>query len=278
MKLPAFVRQITAKKNGRRPRRSSDSPSSEDDAAVVGLHLDRSGGKIEKEELAPKQAPTSIGTGTEAVPPRNIPSIDEFSSEPEHHFEDATSSPSSHDQHLETKYTAALPQRQNSVSLLNDDLSQITNSKFELSRSLSLLPTRRMPRKKFMGSLSMSMASLSHGMENATGKCPFKHGTVYSGPYPGYVHGNPKRGICPNGCKAEINRVITEGESTAETMMREAMEYLELYYHERNEDMSGTEGFLPKKERMVQVRRDIQETGTYAHTFDELGKISFFIM
>jgi len=75
-----------------------------------------------------------------------------------------------------------------------------------------------------------------------------------------------------------MNRVITEGESTAETMMREAMEYLELYYHERNEDMSGTEGFLPKKERMVQVRRDIQETGTYAHTFDELGKISFFIM
>jgi hypothetical protein len=131
-----------------------------------------------------------------------------------------------------------------------------------------------MPRKKSMGSLSiLSMASLSGMENNTTGKCPFKHGTVYSGPYPGYVHGNPKRGICPNGCKAEMNSTIIQGESDAETLMREAMEYLELYYHERNEDMSGTEGFLPKKERMIQVRRAIYETGTYVHTFDELGKI-----
>jgi hypothetical protein len=31
---------------------------------------------------------------------------------------------------------------------------------------------------------------------------------------------------------------INDDESTAETMLREAMEYLELYYHERSEDMS----------------------------------------
>ena len=54
--------------------------------------------------------------------------------------------------------------------------------------------------------------------------------------------------------------------------MREAMEYLELYYHERNEDMCGKEGFLPKRERMAQVRKAINETGTYVHTFDELGE------
>lgn len=117
-----------------------------------------------------------------------------------------------------------------------------------------------------MGSLSMSMAS----MGNTSGQCPFKHGTVYSNPYPGYPHGNPKRGICPNGCKAEMNRIITEDESTAETVLREAMEFLELYYHERNEDMCEAKGFLPKKERMAQVRKAIQETGTYVHTFDEL--------
>ena len=117
-----------------------------------------------------------------------------------------------------------------------------------------------------MGSLSMS------SMGNTSGQCPFKHGTVYSNPYPGYPHGNPKRGICPNGCKAEINSIITEDESTAETMVREAMEFLELYYHERNEDMCETKGFLPKKERMAQVRKAIRETGTYVHTFDELGE------
>ena len=54
--------------------------------------------------------------------------------------------------------------------------------------------------------------------------------------------------------------------------MREAMEYLELYYHERNEDMCGEKGFLPKRERMAQVRKAINETGTYVHTFDELGE------
>ena len=98
-----------------------------------------------------------------------------------------------------------------------------------------------------------------------------------TGPYPGYVHGNPERGICPNGCKAELNSVITEDESTTATMMREAMEYLELYYHERNEDMCGKEGFLPKRERMARVMKAINETGTYEHTFDELGEAVFFI-
>jgi|SaaInl74LU_5_DNA_1037368.scaffolds.fasta_scaffold01942_5 hypothetical protein len=141
---------------------------------------------------------------------------------------------------------------------LNDGDDEFNNVKFEPSRSSpsrSLVPQR--------------------GITTTTGQCPFKHGTVYSGPYPGYAHGNPKRGICPNGCKAEMNDDldINDDESTAETMMREAMEYLELYYHERSEDMSGTKGFLPKKERMAQVRKAIHETATYAHTFDELGKI-----
>ncbi|KAL7439883.1 hypothetical protein ACHAXM_006921 [Skeletonema potamos] len=114
------------------------------------------------------------------------------------------------------------------------------------------------------------MANISHAGGSSTGRCPFKHGTVYTRPYPGYVHGNSKRGICPNGCKAEMNSDITEDESIAETMLREAMEYLELYYHERNDDMTGTNGFLSKKERMAQVRKSIEETGTYVHTFDEL--------
>ena len=150
--------------------------------------------------------------------------------------------------------------------LFGDDYSPEACDGFDSSRLF--VPTRDIPRRKSMGSLSMSMAS----MGNTSGQCPFKHGTVYSNPYPGYPHGNPKRGICPNGCKAEMNSIITEDESTAETMVREAMEFLELYYHERNEDMCETKGFLPKKERMAQVRKAIRETGTYVHTFDELGE------
>ncbi len=103
-----------------------------------------------------------------------------------------------------------------------------------------------------------------------SGKCPFKHGTVYAGPYPGYVHGNPNRSICPNGCRPELNCDITRHESPKETLLREATEFLELYYHERRDDMKGSPGFLSKDDRMETVRLSIERTGTYEHTFDEL--------
>ena len=56
-----------------------------------------------------------------------------------------------------------------------------------------------------------------------SGKCPFRHGTAYAGPYPGYPHGNPKRGICPNGCRATLNADITRNESPKDTLLREAL-------------------------------------------------------
>jgi len=56
-----------------------------------------------------------------------------------------------------------------------------------------------------------------------SGKCPYRHGTVYAGPYPGYPHGNPKRGICPNGCRATLNADITRNESPKNTLLREAL-------------------------------------------------------
>jgi hypothetical protein len=108
------------------------------------------------------------------------------------------------------------------------------------------------------------------GVTHSTGKCPFLHGTVYAGPYPGYIHGNPKRGICPNGCRAELNREITKSETPKETLLREAMEYLELYYSERTDEMKGTASFVSKEERMAIVKKSIHEAGTYEHTFDEL--------
>ncbi|KAL7535297.1 LOW QUALITY PROTEIN: hypothetical protein ACHAXR_007456, partial [Thalassiosira sp. AJA248-18] len=101
-------------------------------------------------------------------------------------------------------------------------------------------------------------------------RCPFRHGTVLSGPYPGYAHGNPKRGICPNGCRPQLSLDITQLETPSDTLLREAMEFIELYYHERQEEMEGAGGFLPKKERVAVIKKSIDETGTYEHTFDEL--------
>ena len=63
---------------------------------------------------------------------------------------------------------------------------------------------------------------------------------------------------------------ITRQETQKETLIREAMEYLDIYYHERTSAMKGTDGFFSKEERMTMVRESIDQTGTYEHTFDEL--------
>jgi hypothetical protein len=102
-------------------------------------------------------------------------------------------------------------------------------------------------------------------------KCPFRHGTVYADPYPGYVHGNPRRGICPNGCRPAMTIDLTDLEkSPREVLLREAVEFIQLYYHERNDEMQGTDGFLPHEERISAIKESIYTTGTYVHTFDEL--------
>ena len=104
----------------------------------------------------------------------------------------------------------------------------------------------------------------------STGQCPYKHGTVYTDPYPGYAHGNPKRGICPNGCRPELNTHVMCDESPKETLLREAIEFIQLYYHERQDEMKSVPGFLPLEERLNAIKRSIVATGTYEHTFDEL--------
>ena len=93
---------------------------------------------------------------------------------------------------------------------------------------------------------------------------------MYAGPYPGYVHGNPIQGICPSGCRPELNSDITQSESPKETLLREATEYIELYYHERQDEMKGSEDLVSKEQRMCVIRESIENTGTYEHTFDEL--------
>jgi hypothetical protein len=59
---------------------------------------------------------------------------------------------------------------QSPLKLNDDDDDEFNNVKLEPSRSL---PSRSLV--------------LEGGITTTTGQCPFKHGTVYSGPYPGLL-------------------------------------------------------------------------------------------
>ena len=88
--------------------------------------------------------------------------------------------------------------------------------------------------------------------------------------YPGYAHGNHKQSICPKGCRPETDCDITERETSKETLVREATEFIELYYHEREAEMKDAKGFKQKDERLWVILKSIEISGTYEHTFDEL--------
>ncbi|KAL7552363.1 hypothetical protein ACHAWF_015597 [Thalassiosira exigua] len=158
------------------------------------------------------------------------------------------------------------------VGLLSADSGAETAKPKPAAGSSCPVATGLVPRARAPESSSDSSrpVHLHLGPGNSSGKCPFRHGTVYAGPYPGYVHGNPKRGICPRGCRPELNSEIAESETPKKTLLREATEYIELYYHERRDEMKGVEGFATKEERMAEIQASIDSTGTYAHTFDEL--------
>ena len=67
-----------------------------------------------------------------------------------------------------------------------------------------------------------------------------------------------------------MNTQVMSDESPNETMLREAIEFIQLYYHERGDEMKGKEGFISKEKRLDEIKRSIVTTGTYEHTFDEL--------
>ena len=67
-----------------------------------------------------------------------------------------------------------------------------------------------------------------------------------------------------------MNDTVTEFECPRETLLREAIEFIQLYYHERADEMKSSPNFLPKEERMEQIKKSIDKTGSYVHTFDEL--------
>lgn len=74
----------------------------------------------------------------------------------------------------------------------------------------------------------------------------------------------------PSGCRPKVGGDVTDSETHKETLIREAMEFIEIYYNDRQDEMKYSNGFLSKEERMVKIKKSIEETGSYEHTFDEL--------
>ncbi|KAG2450637.1 hypothetical protein HYH02_004477 [Chlamydomonas schloesseri] len=101
----------------------------------------------------------------------------------------------------------------------------------------------------------------AHGVNS----CPFGHGSVGAGPFPGYVHGRHTE-ICPAGCTPDpkLDKYGRTDETPRQTLIREALEYQELYHRERGNSEET------KTERIKAILAEIEETGTYTHTFDEL--------
>eukprot|EP01031_Cornospumella_fuschlensis_P036790 gene36790-44630_t len=62
----------------------------------------------------------------------------------------------------------------------------------------------------------------AHAYPPPPGVCPFKHGTIYADPYPGYVQGKYPQ-VCKSGCQPTINPFPNE--TPAQMFKREAKEY-----------------------------------------------------
>ena len=96
----------------------------------------------------------------------------------------------------------------------------------------------------------------------APSRCPFHHGTVRCDPYPGYVHGRHPE-ICPAGC-APLAKGALDHETPVQRLLREALEYNGLYHHEMGL------GAAKRDRRAAEITQQVQQTGLYTHTADEL--------
>lgn len=92
-------------------------------------------------------------------------------------------------------------------------------------------------------------------------QCPFMHGTVSAGPYPGYIQGKDAR-VCPKGCTPQLHPTATE--TPLEALQREAEEFCMLYHSEKK--LSDE----VKDRRWSQILASIRATGTYELSSEEL--------
>lgn len=129
-----------------------------------------------------------------------------------------------------------------------------------LERSLGPLRscTRRDSAKKQPELASSPPPSLTHT------SCPYLHGTAVVDPYPGgFVHGkNPA--VCPHGCVPQFDSMLRQHETPRERLVREAKEFHDLYSAEKNVEP------LAREQRWAVIMSEIESSGTYELTFDEL--------
>ena len=80
------------------------------------------------------------------------------------------------------------------VPSIDQDDSQFRTSLGSSRRPSSDCSTRRPSLCSSMGSMRSLQAYSQHttSAPAPSGQCPYRHGTVYTDPYPGYIHGNPK--------------------------------------------------------------------------------------
>jgi len=101
---------------------------------------------------------------------------------------------------IDTKPPSCSPSRRNSRPKrvpsidLQDDSQQFRVSLGSSRRPSSDCSTRRPSLCSSMGSMRSLQAYSQHTTTAPapSGQCPYRHGTVYTDPYPGYIHGNPK--------------------------------------------------------------------------------------
>eukprot|EP00899_Mesostigma_viride_P019797 jgi/Mesvir1/27819/Mv07497-RA.2 len=92
-------------------------------------------------------------------------------------------------------------------------------------------------------------------------KCPLGHGTVGNSPFPGYTHGKHPE-ICWHGCVP--NPKVRREETVDEYLRREAVEYQNLFHFEHGSSEEV------KRKRVNEIMAEIDATGTYTHTREEL--------
>jgi len=100
---------------------------------------------------------------------------------------------------VDTKPPSCSPSRRNSRPKRVPSIDLQDESQFRISVGSSRRPssdcsTRRPSLCSSVGSMRSLQAYSQHTTTAPapSGQCPYRHGTVYTDPYPGYIHGNPK--------------------------------------------------------------------------------------
>ncbi len=114
-----------------------------------------------------------------------------------------TSSLVSHASNFETEFAAAPQHSKASKYLIASELVQ-----HQLQDSISALRVPSVRPKKCPVEHGSHIAEEVHnGQTVLVSRCPFAHGSVGTGPFPGYVHGTHPA-VCEEGCRCAEQRMV----------------------------------------------------------------------